>query len=40
MKKRILFVTIVIAVVIGFGVATMVSPVQAKSKPACTVATP
>ena len=37
MKKRILFTAIVTAVVISFGIATMVSPVQAKAKPACSV---
>jgi hypothetical protein len=37
MKQRVLFAAIVISVVIGFGIATMVSPVQAKVKPACSV---
>jgi len=37
MKKRILFAALVTAVVISFGIATMVSPVQAKVKPACSV---
>lgn len=36
MKKRLFSVTLLTAVALCFGIAAMVSPVQAKPKPYCT----
>ena len=36
MKKRLLSVTLLTAVALCFGIAAIVSPVEAKAKPVCT----